>query len=77
MLAMRVPVIIRVLADVLDLRCKIKWVVAWLLARFSRGLIQCADVMSPGCREFADSTANNSSFEVGLNVVGTNSARIG
>ena len=77
MLVMRVPVLIRVLVDVLDLRCKIKWAVAWLLARFSGGLIQCADVMSPGCRGFADSTADNSSFEVGLNAVGTNSTRIG
>ena len=59
MLVKRVSVLIRVLADVLDLRCKSKWAVAWLLACFSVCLIQCPDVMLPGCREFADSTADN------------------
>ena len=50
--------------------------VDWLFTLFSGGLIHHTVVASPGCSEFADSTAS-SSLDVGLNEVGTNSAMIG
>ena len=76
-LAISIPDLMRLFADDLDHRCKMRWVVVWLLECFSRGLIHHAVVMSPGCKALADSTTSNSSHDVGLNVVDTNSARVG
>ena len=76
-MAIRVPVLIKVLADVLDRKCKVRWVVDWLFTLFSGGLIYCAVETLPGCNEFADSTAARSSLDVGSNKVGTNSAITG
>ena len=74
---MRVPVLIKLFAEALDCRCRIRWAMDWLIACFSGGLIHQTVVMSPGCKELATSTTTSSSLDDGLNDVGTNSAIVG
>ena len=76
-LANRIPIRIKEFSDDLDRRCKIRWVVDWLIVLFSGSLIQCAVVMSPGCNELANSTIVSPSLDAGSKEVGTNSAMIG
>ena len=73
---MRVPLLIKLFTEDLDPRCKMRWVLVWLIAHFSGGLIHHAVVMSPGCSEFTDSTAASSSLEVGSNDIGMNSTMV-
>ena len=51
-LARRVPILIRLFAEDLDRRCKMRWAVDWLTPCFSGSLIHHAVVMLPGCNEF-------------------------
>ena len=75
-LANRILVHIKEFADDLDRRCKIRWVVDWLIVLFPGGLIQHAVVMSPGCNELANSTIVSPFLDAGSKEVGTNSAMI-
>ena len=77
MLAISSPDLIRLFANDLGHKCRMRWTVDWLLECFSRGLIHHTMVMSPGCKVLVISTTCKSSCNVGLNVVGTNSTSIG